>query len=298
MLRFDIVIAGTFRLLRARPGAVLIWGLLYTLVTIGGARIVLPMTHPALLGTPSPVAAPGMLFGALIPYYLAMVLAMLVLATASLRAVLRPGEQAFASLRLGMDELRVLGLSAIVFFLYTVAAMGIGIVAVIVGSIVTSLGGFNGGTIIFSLLVFLTGYGAMIFVSVRLSLAGALTILRRKIVIGEAWTLTRGNFWRLFGAYLVIMVILFAAYAVVASLTMGPYIGALVAGDFSQRAWQAASQAQMAQQLAGFSPTLVLTWAIQTLTGAASIAMWSGAIGAATQALAGSSTADYAATFE
>ena len=91
---------------------------------------------------------------------------------------------------------------------------------------------------------------------------------------------------------------LLAAYLLAASVTMGAYVSTIVQGGFTQQAFHAASQAQIAQQLAGISPMMVLTWAIQTLIGAASIAMWSGAIGAATHALTGSALGDYAATFE
>ena len=48
---------------------------------------------------------------------------------------------------------------------------------------------------------------------VKLSLSFPLTLLRRRFVIGEAWTLTKGRFWTLFGAYFMIFVIMFVPVA-------------------------------------------------------------------------------------
>jgi hypothetical protein len=98
--------------------------------------------------------------------------------------------------------------------------------------------------------------------------------------------------------YLVIAVIQLALYVLAAAATMGPYLGTLIEGGFSARAFQKASQAQMALQLAGISPALILSWVVQGLLGAVAYAMWGGAVGAATEGLIGPSVNDYAATFE
>jgi hypothetical protein len=46
---------------------------------------------------------------------------------------------------------------------------------------------------------------AMIFVSVRLAPAAATSIARKRFAFFEAWKVTRGRFWALFGSFFVLM---------------------------------------------------------------------------------------------
>jgi len=61
----------------------------------------------------------------------------------------------------------------------------------------------------------------------RFSLAGPLTLLEGKIIIGPSWRLTRGHFWRLLGAYLVIVLLLALIYAVAMMLRPGPSMASM-----------------------------------------------------------------------
>jgi len=61
----------------------------------------------------------------------------------------------------------------------------------------------------------------------RFSLAGPLTLLEGKIIIGPSWRLTRGHFWRLLGAYLVIVLLLGLIYAVAMMLRPGPSMASM-----------------------------------------------------------------------
>ncbi|MES2095137.1 MAG: hypothetical protein V4459_00095 [Pseudomonadota bacterium] len=307
MVSVGAVIGGAFRLFRERPGAVAIWGLIYAAVgAVGSYFVVQPLTRGTLIGV-----SPGQAFAALIPYYFGLLLVMLVLSAASVRAVLRPEERSFASLRIGMDEVRLFGLAAMMLIAYFVfMIVFVIIISMLMGVMMVGVGaGMGAGAgsgsvsgiasiVVIVVLLYLVILAALSFVWVRFSLVGALTILRRKIIIGESWTATRRNFWRLFAAYLVIGVIMLALYVLAAAVTMGPYLPTLIEGGFSRDALQEASQAQMQLQMGGLSPALVLSWIAQALIGATSFAMWGGAAATATQALVGPSVDDYAATFE
>jgi hypothetical protein len=307
MVSVGAVIGGAFRLFRERPGAVLIWGLVYAAVAaVGSYFVVQPLTRGTLTG-----ASPDQAFAALIPYYIVLLLVILVLSAASLRAVLHPEERSFASLRIGMDELRMLGLGVIMVIAYFVfmivfaiiVSMFMGVMMVGIGAGVGAGGGAGSmsgiaSIIVVVVLLYLIIFAALAFVWVRFSLVGALTMLRRKIIIGESWTATRRNFWRLFAAYLVIGLIMLALYLLAAAVTMGPYLSILIEGGFSRDALREATQAQMQMQLGGITPALIFSWIVQALIGATGFAMWGGAAATATQALVGPSVNDYAATFE
>jgi len=134
--------------------------------------------------------------------YLLLMIGLLVLYTAALRAAVRPAESGFAYLRLGMDEVRMvlvaLVLSVGFFLLYVLLALVIGVIGGVVA--VAARAAAVPVFVLLGLIVF----AVLIFFYVRFSLAFALTMQRGKIMIGESWNLTKGRFWTLFGAYFVV----------------------------------------------------------------------------------------------
>jgi hypothetical protein len=109
----------------------------------------------------------------------------------------------------------------------------------------------------------------------------ALTVIRRKIIIGDAWRLTRGHFWSMFLGYLVLGLMLFVVYIAVAAITMGPYFAQLAGSGFNPQAMMAAAQHQMA----GFGLMAILGMIGGAVLAGLAIAFWSGGIAAATTAL-------------
>jgi hypothetical protein len=78
--------------------------------------------------------------------------------------------------------------------------------------------------------IMLLQYLPLIFVGVRFAPAAATSILRRKFSVLEAWEVTRGRFWPLFGSFAILWVIAAAvtmAAAVPLTLHMWPYFSAL-----------------------------------------------------------------------
>jgi hypothetical protein len=299
MLTFGSIINGAFRHFRERPLAVLMWGVIYTVITFGYSLAIKPAMAGQLTETQSGSQSVTALFGMMLPLYLIMLVISLALIAASLRTILRPGEDRLAGLRLGMDELRLLGLFALLgIALFIVSLIGIIVVGALGGLLAVAFGGMQ--STIGVLLVFvpmLVFYCALIFLMVRLSLVSALTMLRRKIIIGESWRLTRGHFWRLFGAYFVLGVMLFALYIVLMLITVGPIFLQMFSHGFSPQGMQAASQMQLQRQLGGLSLTGIVSAVGQGLLVGLGYAFWGGAAATATQDLIGRTDVDLAETF-
>jgi hypothetical protein len=84
-------------------------------------------------------------------------------------------------------------------------------VAILTG--VATLGGQNAGLVGIRLLGQLAMYAVVVWVTLRLSLAGPITFTERQFRLFESWTLTRGNTWRLLGVGVIISVVGFVGVA-------------------------------------------------------------------------------------
>lgn len=146
------------------------------------------------------------------------------------RAVLRPQDRGFAYLRLGWDELRQLG--SIVLLWLTLIGAGIlaGIataILIVIGAVVAGLftqGGDGGRGPLVALAVFLPMIALLAFfcaLGVRLSLAGPMTFAQRRVRVTGSWTLTRGYFWPMFGAYLLAGILMLLAALAMLLLALG-----------------------------------------------------------------------------
>jgi len=301
MVTVGSIVNGGFRLLRERPLSVLIWGAIYMALTVASSLVLMRPMMAAQAGAAVPGTMPSAaMFAFLIPFYLGIILLSVVLYAAALRAALRPEEGGFASIRFGLDELRLIGL-ILLLIVISIATLIVGMIAaVIAGMIFAVLGQVTGSGVasIGVILAVVAVYGFAIFVQIRLSPAVPLTILRRKIVIGEAWALSRGRFWVLFGGYFVLGLIMLVAYLAAATFTMGPYISELAQHGFTPEALQAAGEHQVQRQLGGISLMTVIGWIVSGLVGGLGFAVWGGALAAVADGLLGTTDIDYAATFE
>lgn len=110
-------------------------------------------------------------------------------------------------LKLGMDEVRMLLLSLLFAALFLIFYAILAVVGLTLGfSIGVAAQGVNApdsAAIAIMIALVIAGLCAVIFVWVRFSPAFAATIGERRIVIMEAWTMSRGHFWGLFGAYIL-----------------------------------------------------------------------------------------------
>jgi len=110
----------------------------------------------------------------------------------------------------GGDERRLImvGLAWVATFigLYILSAIAAFVVTGGIGSLA------QGSPVLLGVAAFIVGLAltcVWIFVTVRLSAASALTIRDKKVHFFDSWGATKGRFWPLFGAYLLLSVIIF-----------------------------------------------------------------------------------------
>lgn len=221
MVTVGSILSGTFRFVGNNVRAILVWSAIIFVLNLVMMATMRPLYETQIAMLQQAGAPPAM--PAIGPFFLAMLVGLAVfvmLAAATFRAVLFPEQGRFAYLRLGMDELRLLGcaLVLIICFYLIMIVVGVGM-AMVLALVSATLGG---SAVTGALLVGVPMLILSAWLTTRLALAGPLTILQRKIVIGPAWRLSRGHFWQLLGAYVVIVLILFAVYAVIFLIRMGP----------------------------------------------------------------------------
>jgi hypothetical protein len=273
------ILGGAFSLIRERPGAVAVWGLIY-LVT----DVVLAFGTSALLGANVNMIGTWSLI-LLLNFSLSLVV--MVLYTAVQRAVLRPGERGFASLRLGMDEVRAVLLLIFYVVLFYVGLIFLGVVMVLFVGATASTGSLATMWLMV-VLQFIALFCLLAWFYVKLSLSFPLTLLRGRFVIGEGWSLSRGRFWTLFGAYFVIFVIMFVLSLVVGLLTQQEYFSAVFQGGFnSESAQQAAIRQYDRLSSGGVDAMTMLNWVLSAALGTIGLTLLGGATATAARELSG-----------
>jgi hypothetical protein len=289
MLNVGMIIGGGVRLVRERLGSVLVWGAVYSVgaFALGYFMMSSMMPMEALGDRTDPsraLASIGAFFGEMVLLELAFLCLYAILLTAAQRAVLRPDEGGLAFIRFGGDELRMIGLALFLGFLfligYFIAAAILGLIMVAVGMASGAPGAMAPAAIIGVLIIFCL----VMFFWVRVSLAFPLTLMRRRFVLGEAWRLSRGHFWTLFGGY-VVLILIVLGLAIIASFALqGSYWSQLMSGLTAPEA-QRAARAQMETQYRLGLPML-LALVVGIVLGGLTIAFTGGALATAARALA------------
>ncbi|HEY5711679.1 MAG TPA: hypothetical protein VIT38_07275 [Allosphingosinicella sp.] len=302
MLSVGSILAGAFGLVRRNPLAVLVWGLLYTAAIASlffAMRPVLqvygemisqqmakgpgaPMDPEALQPFMARLqAAGGLVFLAEIGIFVLI----MVLFTAAQRAVLRPAERGFFYLRVGGDELRMIALGFFVMVCIYIGSFVASLVLILFGAILAFALGSPGAVVAVFLLCFLALMGAITYFEVRVSLAFPLTFLRGTFVFADAWRLTKGRFWTLFGAYFVIMLVYMLLASILLGVVVAPFFSALASAGDNQEAMQAAVS-QEAANLLTFGPRMIAILGGAVVTTGLTIGLFGGAIATAARDLA------------
>ncbi|WP_433948400.1 hypothetical protein [Brevundimonas diminuta] len=189
-----------FRLARRAPMALLAWAAAYIVffavffAVAGGSLIniinlaeqIEQSAEPSMSDLTSLGQAYGAMMGLALPLSL---LFSAVLTAAVARSVIRPEEKRFGYLRLGRDELRILGATLLVALLmFGVVMGGTALVSIFVG-LAASMGAPF--LILPAVLAGLGGAAVAVWLAVRLSLVAPMTFAEQKIAIKESWAMTR-----------------------------------------------------------------------------------------------------------
>ena len=285
MLSVGRILEGAFGLVRERFVAVAVWIGIYLVCNIAFMLTMGSMFTAAM--NPAAATDPGAMFGAMLPMF-AMIPVFLLIATvlyaAAMRAVLRPDAGGVAYLRLGMDELRLIGLAIIFGIVGTILMFALSLVFGLISAGIMASSEGGAGSVLMSFVLMLGVFAVAIFFIVRFSLAFPLTLYRRKIVIGEAWTLSSGRFWSLFGAALVITLILVILNIAVSVFTMGSYLFDLMGAAGDPEAAVLAAEAQ-AQSYAQLSPVMILSSLGTAIVAGLGVALTAGSVATAAKLL-------------
>lgn len=265
-----------FRLTRRAPVAVLSWaaayavfiGLLFLLVGPHFVTVLSVITEMQAQGQtePSPEDVERLMqaYGVIIAW--AMPLGLLfsaVISAAIARSVIRPEDRKFGYLRLGKDELRVLGASLIVSLIMFAASF--------VGFMVVGMAAAGAMALpalwLVVVLLSLAIIGLLIWLSVRLSLVVPVTFAEGRIVVKPAFALTGQKvFWPLLGmaiiAGVLAMLVGLLGSAVAAPLSL------MVGGAERLATMEGASVPSL---LSALGPTLAVSLVVQAVLSAAQI---------------------------
>lgn len=242
MARFSIGTAfgDSFRLIGRRPLSVFVWGLLILLPTAASFLVMMPMMAEVIASAETG-ADPE--FSQLLQFQgisgllnILQLLIIVVVYTAIMRAIVRPRETGFFSLRLGMDELRV----AVVGIAATVGIYLAMIVLVLLGAAV----GYavwqlespaNWMAIAALVVVLILGVWLMM---ARISLIAPASVLYRDFAFVQGWRLGRGQTWPLFGMMLALLVIVLAIEIVLAIAVLAAFgLGAAITDLHNIEVW-------------------------------------------------------------
>jgi|CXWL01.1.fsa_nt_gi hypothetical protein len=158
---------------------------------------------------------------------------------ACLRWMIRGETGGVLGLSLGADTWRVYFGYWIWFFLLIAFYIVIAVVAFGLAGSFVAVGGaqpgssMGGGMAVFIPLIVLALVLGLVYFAVRLAPAAATSIARRKFAFFDAWTVTKGRFWALLGAF-VLLLLMFLVLCIVASIGMGAMIGMNAASHMAQ----------------------------------------------------------------
>ncbi|MET0336122.1 MAG: hypothetical protein ABW063_00005, partial [Caulobacter sp.] len=224
-----------FDVMGRRPKPMIVWAALYAVFSVVFAVINAQIAGPVMMAAEAGQADFRQIFG-LIPWFLVCVLLFFAVwsigYTAMIRAVLTPeGDRGFY-MRLSGDELRQAGVMLAftlmllgVYFLLFMAMLAIGFG--------TAVGGRpSGWGIAVVVALALATVAAVVFVGVRLSLAMPISFVRRRVELFESWSMTKGRFWPMLGAYLLaavaaclIYIVVMVVAAMIAFFAGGGFVG-------------------------------------------------------------------------
>lgn len=275
------LLEGGFRLIKERPGAMLIWTLIQLAATVAAGfatMAILQGNIDALMGgaTVESVQASSTVKSLLVTLG-GLVISTFIYAAVQ-RAILRRDEGGPGWLMFGMDEVRL--------FLLTMLYMVIFVVALVILGVVIGLfiGAAGPRALTLVLLVIFCIAGA--WFATKVSLTFPLTLKEGAFAIGDGWRLTSGHFWTLLGTYLIIFLILLGLGIVNLAVTQPAYLSAVFQHGFTSFEAQQASVLQYQKLMMGeVDAPIIIGWLLTAIQGAVGYALFGGAVATAVQQL-------------
>jgi hypothetical protein len=208
----DVAFSG-IRFVRERPRTVAIWAGAQLILSIVLGAAVVAMMGPTLVQLqgfgrqqPSdPTQAMAALAGIAPLLALALPVGLIingVVYSTVARAALQPNDEGMGYIRFGGDELRQM-LLMLLWFVVAICAEIVGFIVVFVPTLILTL--ISKPLAALGILIGLAVFAALIYGFVRLSLSSAMTFDRKRVELFGSWTLTKGQFWKIFGAYLLVV---------------------------------------------------------------------------------------------
>ncbi|QYF87709.1 hypothetical protein [Brevundimonas sp. PAMC22021] len=264
-----------FRIVRRKPMVVVWWALVYAALFIlvfalGGPQLIELTNVMETMDPASPSQADvqrvmmiyaslfwlvpvGLLFGA-------------VLNAAIARAVLRPEESRWGYLRLGRDEMRILGVTVILGLLFGLLSLASASLIGVVGAIATTT-----GQAVLWLVAVIVGAAALafvVFLAIRLSLTVPITFTEKRIALKESFRATKGVFWPLLG-----MAVIAVIMSLVVNLLGGVVALPITLATGGLQSLSAMEGAPIGEVLATAAPAIIAWIVINSLLSALQLAV-------------------------
>jgi hypothetical protein len=259
MATFSIseAIGSGFGLVKRRPLSVFAWGLTYLVLGTLPALLVFGWMGPDYIsfwrellshpGAPPDAAALMPMQMKMMAVQPMMLLSSLVgravLTAAVFRAVLEPRNKAYASLRLGAQELwlglLMLALTFLAAVFIVVVIVAAALVGVALGFGLKAAQVDTGWIVLCEVALGLVATGLLVWVAVRLSMAGPMTFADREFRLFESWKLTKGHAWSLFFMALLLVLIMIVIVAVLECLAVAVLVLSVGLHPFDQGSVQA-----------------------------------------------------------
>ncbi|HEX8233554.1 MAG TPA: hypothetical protein VF559_09455 [Caulobacteraceae bacterium] len=216
-----------FTVIRRKPAAPLIWGLLYAPLMLGPILITMIVPQPDTSATATPQEALGRIWVSLLPLLMLQpfllvgsIVVQAMLQCAIFRSVLEPQNSRRFYLALGPQELWV-GLAQFCLGFVLMVPM-FGALAVVLPAGVGVYFAAGGGhqaiapVAVYAVIAGLAVLALTLWVFVRFSMAAPMAFADRNFRLLESWPLTRGHAGRLMLLGLLVMAMVIGAYAVLA----------------------------------------------------------------------------------
>lgn len=238
-------------LLFREPGAVLVWGLITTVVTVVPSALILLLIGGGMVnimaaqgaGEPPDPTALIMAQPLQLLQYLGLLLVVAVIYPAIMRATLFPEERRRAFIRFGSTEL-FFGLFVVVLYIAMIIAFLLAALVIVVVMFAAAAAAPQSGAGAIAAISIFLALGlipvtmAFSYVFSRLWMAAPIIVATGQFKLLDGWTLTRGYGWRLTGMAILLGIIsyllqifLTVIAAAISAAIFGINFGAIFSGD-------------------------------------------------------------------